>query len=134
MPVWWVAFTGSRTTYIRSLRIQLSNLLLSLVSFGLGQDEYGTSAAVVDHVILYYFYPAILPVVRRWSSYPHRLMIPPHPSRHEAQANHVSQDAQPLPDPDVAVLLQARCLGGDFGGTDLRISSIDIYSGETVPG
>lgn len=85
-----------------------------------------TSAAVVDHVILYYFYPAILPVVRRWSSYPHRLMIPPHPSRHEAQANHVSQDAQPLPDPDVAVLLQARCLGGDFGGTDLRISSIDI--------
>lgn len=32
-----VAFTGSRTTHIRSLGIQLSNLLLS---FGLGQDEY----------------------------------------------------------------------------------------------
>lgn len=52
MPAWWVAFTGSRTTYIRSLRIQLSNLLLSLVSFGLGQDEHVRSCCGPRYSIL----------------------------------------------------------------------------------
>lgn len=101
---------------------------------GLGQDGSAAVSILVSHVISILLLPGNSSCCAAMVILPAPPHDPPHPSRHEALANHVSQGAQPLSDPDVAVLLRARCLGGDLGGTSLRINSFTYIREKQRPG